>query len=200
MDLNQALINYGLDFLRKKGYKKIQAPFLMKKEIMAQTAQLEEFDEALYKVSLSTTGLQADNQVTGDTDDKYLIATSEQPISGMHSDEFLEPKTLPLRWASLPSFEDRADCQDTPDTRHVFGKKQAPTAKTHGASSVCINSRRSSRSVFRRSARYASDYLSSSFAIRKSPQKSSSPWWTPLRNSTNLSSYHIEWSASSRAH
>ena len=55
MDLNQALINYGLDFLRKKGYKKIQAPFLMKKEIMAQTAQLEEFDEALYKVSCSMT-------------------------------------------------------------------------------------------------------------------------------------------------
>ena len=50
VDLNQALINYGLDFLRTKGYKKIQAPFLMKREIMAQTAQLEEFDEALYKV------------------------------------------------------------------------------------------------------------------------------------------------------
>lgn len=51
VDLNQALINYGLDFLRKKSYKKIQAPFMMRKEIMAQTAQLEEFDEALYKVS-----------------------------------------------------------------------------------------------------------------------------------------------------
>lgn len=50
VDLNQALINYGLDFLRRKSYKKIQAPFMMRKEIMAQTAQLEEFDEALYKV------------------------------------------------------------------------------------------------------------------------------------------------------
>jgi seryl-tRNA synthetase len=50
VDLNQALINYGLDFLRKRQYKKIQAPFMMRKEIMAQTAQLEEFDEALYKV------------------------------------------------------------------------------------------------------------------------------------------------------
>lgn len=84
VDLNQALINYGLDFLRKRGYKKVQAPFMMKKEIMAATAQLEEFDEALYKVS-------------GDADDKYLIATSEQPISAFHSDENVEPKNLPIR-------------------------------------------------------------------------------------------------------
>lgn len=53
VDLNQALINYGLDFLRTKGYKKVQAPFMMRREIMAQTAQLSEFDEALYTVSLA---------------------------------------------------------------------------------------------------------------------------------------------------
>jgi len=51
VDLNQALINYGLNFLRTKGYKKVQAPFMMRREIMAQTAQLSEFDEALYTVS-----------------------------------------------------------------------------------------------------------------------------------------------------
>lgn len=50
VDLNLALINYGLDFLRKKGYRKVQAPFMMNKDVMAATAQLEEFDEALYKV------------------------------------------------------------------------------------------------------------------------------------------------------
>lgn len=50
VDLNQALINYGLDFLRKKGYKKIMAPFLMRKDVMSKTAQLDDFDEQLYKV------------------------------------------------------------------------------------------------------------------------------------------------------
>jgi seryl-tRNA synthetase len=50
IDLNQALISYGLDFLRKRGYKKIQPPFFMNKEQMAKTAQLEQFDEELYKV------------------------------------------------------------------------------------------------------------------------------------------------------
>ena len=50
VDLNQALISYGLDFLRNKGYKKIQPPFFMNKDVMAKTAQLDQFDEELYKV------------------------------------------------------------------------------------------------------------------------------------------------------
>lgn len=88
VDLNQALINYGLDFLRKKGYIKIMTPFMMKKDVMSKTAQLDEFDEELYKV-------------TGDEDDKYLIATSEQPISAFHSDEWFESpaEQLPIRYA-----------------------------------------------------------------------------------------------------
>lgn len=50
VDLNQALISYGLDFLRSKSYKKIQPPFFMNKDVMAKTAQLDQFDEELYKV------------------------------------------------------------------------------------------------------------------------------------------------------
>lgn len=50
VDLNQALISYGLNFLRDQGFKKIQAPFFMNKSMMSKTAQLSEFDEALYKV------------------------------------------------------------------------------------------------------------------------------------------------------
>ncbi|ETW77326.1 putative seryl-tRNA synthetase [Heterobasidion irregulare TC 32-1] len=88
IDLNQALISYGLDFLRKRGYKKVQPPFMMNKDVMAKTAQLDQFDEELYKVIASE-------------DEKYLIATSEQPISAFHSDEWFEdPKTqLPVQYA-----------------------------------------------------------------------------------------------------
>jgi seryl-tRNA synthetase len=50
VDLNQALITYGLEFLRKKGYKKIMTPFMMRRSQMSKTAQLEDFHEALYKV------------------------------------------------------------------------------------------------------------------------------------------------------
>lgn len=39
-------------------------------------------------------------QVTGE-DDKYLIATSEQPICGFHRNDWLHPKELPLRYAGV---------------------------------------------------------------------------------------------------
>lgn len=87
--LNQALINYGLEFLASKGYTEIQPPFFMLKQYMSKTAQLEQFDEELYKVS-------------DGGEDKYLIATSEQPISALHAGEWLQEKELPIKLAKLP--------------------------------------------------------------------------------------------------
>jgi seryl-tRNA synthetase len=54
---------------------------------MAKTAQLSQFDEELYKIT--------DN----DSDPKYLIATSEQPLSALHSDEWLQTSDLPIKYA-----------------------------------------------------------------------------------------------------
>ena len=51
IDLNQALITYALHFLRKRGYRNLQPPFMMNKDQMAKTAQLSQFDEELYKVT-----------------------------------------------------------------------------------------------------------------------------------------------------
>ncbi|CAN8095725.1 unnamed protein product [Discula destructiva] len=89
--LNQALINYGLEFLHGRGYTALQAPQFMLRDQMAKTAQLEDFDEELYKV---TDGPNPDN-------DKYLIATSEQPISAFHADEWLNKTDLPLKYAGF---------------------------------------------------------------------------------------------------
>ena len=88
--LNQALIQYGLSFLMKHGYTPLQPPFMMKKDVMAETAQLEQFDEELYKVVLGE-----------EQEDMYLIATSEQPISAYHRKEWLNAEELPLRYAGL---------------------------------------------------------------------------------------------------
>jgi seryl-tRNA synthetase len=88
--LNQALINYGLSFLSQRNYTTLQTPYFMSKEVMAKTAQLADFDEQLYKV----TG--ADDEKDKE---KYLIATSEQPISAYHSGEVLTPEVLPKRYA-----------------------------------------------------------------------------------------------------
>jgi seryl-tRNA synthetase len=85
--LNLALINYGLEFLWKKGYKPNQPPHFMLKEYMAKTAQLEQFDEELYKVVEDSSG----------ANDKYLIATSEQPISALHESEWIQAPELPIK-------------------------------------------------------------------------------------------------------
>ncbi|XP_058073980.1 serine--tRNA ligase [Magnolia sinica] len=84
--LNQALINFGLQFLSKRTYTPLQTPFFMRKDIMAKCAQLAQFDEELYKV-------------TGEGDDKYLIATAEQPLCAYHLGEWIHPSQLPIRYA-----------------------------------------------------------------------------------------------------
>jgi len=89
VQLNLALQQYGLNFLMKKGYTPVYAPFFMKKEMMARTAQLSEFDEALYHVKGSG------------EEEYYLIATSEQPISAMHHKEWMDPNNLPLQYAGI---------------------------------------------------------------------------------------------------
>ncbi|KAI1943831.1 Cytosolic seryl-tRNA synthetase [Ophidiomyces ophidiicola] len=87
--LNLALVNYGLEFLFNKGYKPNQPPFFMLRDYMAKTAQLEQFDEELYKVT------ESEDKST----DKYLIATSEQPLSALHDGEWLQDKELPIKYA-----------------------------------------------------------------------------------------------------
>nr|POE98116.1 serine--trna ligase [Quercus suber] len=88
--LNQALINFGLDFLEKRGHTLLHTPFFMRKEVMARCAQLAQFDEELYKV-------------TGEGDDKYLIATAEQPLCAYHLEDWIHPSELPIRYAGYSS-------------------------------------------------------------------------------------------------
>ena len=57
---------------------------------MGKIAQLAEFDEALYHVK----GEKNDS-------DKYLIATSEQPLCAYHMGDWLREKELPLRYAGV---------------------------------------------------------------------------------------------------
>ena len=105
--LNQALISYGLKFLFKNNYTPCQPPYFMKKDIMAETAQLSDFDDQLYKVE-------------GDTDPYYLIATSEQPISTMYRNEWLEKQDLPIRIVGTsPCFRKEAGAHGK-DTWGIF--------------------------------------------------------------------------------
>lgn len=39
--------------------------------------------------------------MTGEGEDKYLVATSEQPLCALHRQQWFEPKALPLRYVGL---------------------------------------------------------------------------------------------------
>jgi seryl-tRNA synthetase len=98
--LNQAIINYGLAFLSARDYQVIQPPYLMNKQVMAEIAQLEDFDEQLYKVSGKSVSATTTAEEAA-ASEKYLIATSEQPLCAYHKNDWIDPKQLPLRYAGL---------------------------------------------------------------------------------------------------
>ena len=83
--LNQALINFAMQFAARRGYSPVHTPFFMQKGVMAQVAQLSQFDEELYKVS-------------GEGDEKYLIATAEQTLCALHKDGWFEKGDLPIKY------------------------------------------------------------------------------------------------------
>ncbi|KAL8451026.1 hypothetical protein Emed_002236 [Eimeria media] len=111
--LNFALIQYGLNFLMKKGYLPIQTPYFIRKSVMAAAAELSDFEETLYRIPhehgasapepQKENGKVHDNKqseaATTDRDDMFLIATSEQPLCALHMNERVEEKQLPIRYA-----------------------------------------------------------------------------------------------------
>lgn len=83
--LNQALINFALFFAYKRNFMPVHTPFFMVKDVMAECAQLSQFDDELY-------------QVSGEGDEKYLIATSEQTLCALHRKRWFQKDELPLKY------------------------------------------------------------------------------------------------------
>ena len=87
---NMALIQYGISYLFDHGFSPCEPPYFLNQGEMQKTAQLSQFSEELFAVSEGG---------SGSVPDKYLIATSEQPISCMHADEWLQSYQLPIKYA-----------------------------------------------------------------------------------------------------
>ncbi|KAK2721491.1 hypothetical protein QYM36_003696, partial [Artemia franciscana] len=95
--LRCALVMLAKDMLCEKGFTSIDSLSFMNKDMMQKVAQLSQFDEELYKVS----GEGSETPDNKDTEEKYLIATSEQPLAAMHQGEWLSEKDLPMRYTGL---------------------------------------------------------------------------------------------------
>jgi len=107
VQLHLALVNYSIGFLTTRGYTPLYTPVFMNKNTMSRVAQLEQFDEELYKV-------------TGESDDKYLIATSEQPIAAYHMGQWIEPAQLPIQYAGFSSCFRKEVGKHGKDTLGIF--------------------------------------------------------------------------------
>ncbi len=86
--LNQALINFALDFLTEKNYSLVQPPYLINRKSMEGVIIAEDFKDVIYEIK---------------GEDLYLIGTSEHAMAAMHSDEIIDGKLLPIRYAGISS-------------------------------------------------------------------------------------------------
>lgn len=86
--LNQALVNFALDFLSEHNYTLIQPPYMIRKEPMVGSIILSDFEDVIYKI---------------EEEDLYMIGTSEHAIASMHMDEILEGMKLPIKYAGFSS-------------------------------------------------------------------------------------------------
>jgi seryl-tRNA synthetase len=111
--LEHALIQHALHMLHEKNYTPLYTPFFMRKEVMQEVAQLSQFDEELYKV----VGKGSEKE---DVDEKYLIATSEQPIAAYHRDEWIAESALPIKYAGISTCFRQEVGSHGRDTRGIF--------------------------------------------------------------------------------
>jgi seryl-tRNA synthetase len=84
--LDYAIMNYTIDFLRKRGYTLIEPPFMMRKKPYLGVTDLEFFGDQLYKIQ---------------NEDLYLIATSEHPMAAIFMDETIDKKDLPTKFVGV---------------------------------------------------------------------------------------------------
>ncbi len=81
--LNQALIQFALDMMRKKKYIYVEPPLMLRKEVLNAAIDLSEWDKTVYSI---------------DGDDLALIGTSEYALLGMHADEAVPEQELPKKY------------------------------------------------------------------------------------------------------
>ncbi|MCW2647247.1 MAG: serS [Pseudonocardiales bacterium] len=103
--LELALVNLAMAQATEAGFVPVIAPALVKPDIMLGTGFLGAHAAEVYKL---------------ENDDLYLVGTSEVPLAGYHSNEILDVKDLPLRYAGFSSCYRREAGSYGKDTRGII--------------------------------------------------------------------------------
>jgi len=107
--LDMALMSFAMEEMVKKDYVPIEPPYLMRREPYEGVTSLGDFADVLYKV---------------ESEDLYLIATSEHPMAAMFMNEVLKEDDLPIKLAGAsPCFRKEAGVHGK-DTRGIFRTHQ----------------------------------------------------------------------------
>ncbi|MCE9673784.1 serine--tRNA ligase [Myxococcus stipitatus] len=108
--LERALVTFMIDVHTTKGYTELLPPYLVLRETMMGTGQLPKFEDDAFKT-------------LGDPE-RFLIPTSEVPVTNYHADEILEGDTLPVRYCAFsPCFRAEAGAAGK-DTRGLIRQHQ----------------------------------------------------------------------------
>ena len=92
--LERALASFMLDLHRPKGYQEIIPPYLVSANTMYGMGQFPKFKEDVFGVA---------------GQDKFLIPTSEVPVTSFYRDEILNEEELPVKFMSFsPCFRSEA--------------------------------------------------------------------------------------------
>lgn len=84
--LDLALTLYALESLAKKGFRILQPPLMLRREILEGVVSFDDFRDMIYKV---------------EGEDLYLIGTAEHPIAALHTNDTIPEKELPLLYAGV---------------------------------------------------------------------------------------------------
>ena len=83
--LNQALIRFAIDFMRKKSYEYIEPPLMLNEKSIFASMDKTAIEQSVYSIR---------------DEDLHLIGTSEQAVLAMHSGQTLSESELPKKYFS----------------------------------------------------------------------------------------------------
>ena len=104
-ELEFALLNMAMEHARRHGLVPVITPALVLPSAMEGTGFLGQAAENVYRI---------------ESDDMYLVGTSEVPLAAFHSDEIIDADQLPLRYAGWSSCFRREAGSYGKDTRGII--------------------------------------------------------------------------------
>jgi seryl-tRNA synthetase len=103
--LEFAIVQYVMDILRKRGFSLFVTPALIREEVMEGAGFLPAGKDDIYKI---------------EGEKLYLVGTSEQALAGLHMDEIIPKKELPLHYCGFsPCFRTEAGSHGR-DSKGIF--------------------------------------------------------------------------------